>query len=565
MTPELTDTRRLTGPNLWLDGPGAIIEVAADDDALPDLVAAWREELRSLFDAVGWGEPEPVARLHAGGASLAFPGPIDVLYAACELNEAAWHAAVARVTGTEAPDRDETVARLKTEIAEERDDRWLDIEDEAASRDVPFLWDDDEFSVGLGPTATVWTTDALPDVADISWPKPKRIPTVLVTGTNGKSTTVRMLAAVLRAAGLTAGSTSTDGIHVGDEVVDTGDFSGPGGARTLLRRNDVEAAVLEVARGGMLRRGLPIDRADVSIVTNISEDHLGEYGILDLDDLAQAKLVVSKAVRRSGLLVLNADDEKLVQHAPDDVVIGWCSQDPDHWVVNEHVDRGGRAWVVREGWITEVTAARELPIVEVATVPATLGGAAQHNVANALSAVAAARRLEISPDVIARALAGFRGDTDDNPGRANVFTLGERTIVVDFAHNVAGMTAIAQTIERMPAERRLVMFGQAGDRPDDAIRDLAGAVWATSPDHVIAVEVPSYLRGREPGELPALIVDELIARGATAEAVATADSPLDGVRAALDWSRPGDVLLLMVLEQRDEVVAWLRDRGATPA
>ncbi len=564
MTVELIENRRLTGPNLLLDGAGAILDIAVDEATRDRVVDGWRRALAELSTAVGIDPPDPVVRVWRGGASLAFRAPIDVLYAACELSEAAWDEAVAGEDGGDAaPDRAEVVPRLRAAFDEEASAHLLELEDEAAAHAVPFLWDDDEVSVGLGPTAQTWPADALPVVDQIDWASHGRIPIVLVTGTNGKSTTVRMLATVLRAAGMTAGLTSTDGIHVGDEVVDTGDYSGPGGARMLLRHHGVGAAVLEVARGGLLRRGLPIERADVAIVTNVSEDHLGEYGVETLEDLAAAKLIVAKGVRRGGLLVLNADDPLLVEHAPDDVRLAWCSQDPDSFVVREHLDRGGRAWVADDGVIVELVGGRRTPIVAVADIPATLDGAARHNVANALGVVAAARRLEIAPSVIADGLASFRGDTDDNPGRANIFEVDGRTVVVDFAHNVAGITAIAQTLERMPARRRLVMFSQAGDRSDEAIRDLTRAVWATSPDRVIAAEVPNYIRGREAGEVPGLIVSELRSLGAGDDALATATSPLDGVRAALEWSEPGDVLLLMVLEQRAEAVALLR--GRTPA
>ncbi|MFP5310142.1 MAG: Mur ligase family protein [Actinomycetes bacterium] len=568
---EHLETRRLTGPNLLLDRAGAVTDVAvrADDgeqDVERRVALVWEAHATAWLDAVGWADELVAVRRWAGGVTLAFTAEIDVLYAACEVAEAAWATAATALTAggptPPAPPAEE-VARLRAAIAEEADPALLALRDAAEQADVAFLWDDDEVSLGLGRSARTWTRVEVPRPEAVDAATQGRVPVVLVTGTNGKSTTVRMLAHVLRHAGMSPGLTSTDGIVVGDEVVERGDFSGPGGARTLLRHTGVGAAVLEVARGGLLRRGLPLERADVSVVTNIAEDHLGEYGIVDTTDLAHAKLIVSKAVRRGGLLVCNADDPLLADLAPDDVQVGWTSQDPDSYVVRHAVDRGGRAWVVLDGVVTEVTSRRDVPVVAVADVPATLGGAARHNVANLLSAVAAARRLEVPVDVVASALATFRGDSADNPGRANRFSLDGATLVVDYAHNLAGVEAMVDTLAALPAQRRLVMIGEAGDRPDDLIARMVGALHAGGADHVVAVDLPSYLRGREPGEVPDLVRRTLLDLGVPPARVETAEDPLAGTRLLLEQLEPGDVALLLVLEQREEVVTLLRARGAT--
>ncbi len=562
---DVTDSRRLTGPNLLLHGAGAVIEVVVDGVGLDETVERWRHHVTDLCARVGLPAPRFGVRPHPGGAALAFSAPIDVLYAATDINDLAWQATVADVMGGGLPGVEGRVEALREELAKEANPALLALAEAAEERGVPLLWDDDEVSLGLGRAAKTWAWGDLPSPDDVEWDARQAVPVVLVTGTNGKSTTVRMLARVLRAAGIAAGLTSTDGIHVGDEVVDRGDYSGPGGARTLLRHAGVEAAVLEVARGGMLRRGLPVERADVAIVTNIADDHLGEYGIETLDDLAEAKLLLGRAIHDDGLLILNADDPMLVAHAPDDVPLGWTSLRSSNPVVAEHVEAGGTAWVVRDGEVVERTSAGDLGVVAVADVPATLGGAARHNVANVLGVVGAARRLGLEPATIAAGLRAFRGDGDDNPGRANVFDLDGARIVVDFAHNPAGMAAIAETAGRMPAKRRLVMFGQAGDRSDASIRDLVDTVWATAPDRIVAMDVPNYLRGRQPGEIPRLIAEHLGGLGAPPDVLDTAPSPLEGVRQALAWAEAGDLLLLMVLDDRQQALDLLREAGATPA
>lgn len=557
---ETSNSRRLTGPNLLQHGAGAAIDVTVDADVdVTGLVAAWESEVTRVLRALGEDVPTFAHRRFEGGVSLAFTAPIDRLYTMCEVNEAALAAAAdgGRVS-------DDVVAGLRVELADEVAPDWLALSRAANERGVPLLWDDDEFSLGLGRTARTWPVDGLPSTDAVDPDVHGAIPVVLVTGTNGKSTTVRLAATLVDAPGRRAGHTSTDGIRVAGELVEAGDWSGPGGARTLLRRNDVDVAILEVARGGMLRRGLPVDRADVAVVTNISDDHLGEYGIETVEDLAQAKLVVAKAIGPDGLLVLNADDPLLVAAAPAGVPTAWFTLDPSHPMVGEHVAAGGTALTVVDGIVVERRGTRETPVVAVADVPMTLDGAAAHNVANLLAAVAVARRLRVERDDIATRAATFRGDPDDNPGRANRFDLDGVQVLVDFAHNPAGMRAILSTAAAMPSDRRLVMFGQAGDRSVEAIDDLTRAVWATRPDHVIASEVPNYLRGRDPMSIPAQIRETLLAEGAPPARVTTAATPLDGARAALDWSRPGDLVVLMTLEMRDAVLTLLRARGATP-
>lgn len=576
----LVESRRLTGANLLLGSAGAILDVATGP-AAPDrsaVVDAWRRELTTLLDAVEWGEARFGHRAHRTGLSFAFAAPIDALYAACDLHEAAWARTVAALGGDvaqafsgaavdppgDARDMAALVDRLRRTIADEADPALMALRTAAAAHDVPLLWDDDEVSLGLGCHARTWPRDALPAPDAVDWPSRRGVPTVLVTGTNGKSTTVRMLAGVFDAHGWTAGSTSTDGIVVGGEQVAAGDWSGPGGARTLLRDERVEAGVLEVARGGLLRRGVPVEDADAAIVTNVADDHLGEYGIHTVDELADVKLLVGVSARRRGTLVLPADDERLVAKAPPGQRIAWISTDPDAPVVAAAVDRGGTCWVLDDDAVVEVGPTGREALFDVATVPATLGGAARHNVANVLGVTALARTLGVPAGTIATALGQFRSGPDDNPGRANLYTVGGATALVDFAHNPHGMTAILDTARRLPGDRLIVLMSQAGDRTDDDIAALARTVWEAGPALVVAADVPAYLRGREPGEVPRLIRTALREAGAADDQITVTPSPPEGVTVALSEARPGDVLCLLVLSEKEKARAVLDTAGATP-
>jgi cyanophycin synthetase len=564
---ELLDSRRLTGPGLLLDQAGAIIEIMVEDERREAVIAAWREAAERMLAAVGWGGERLAMRRHRGGASLAFTAPLDALYAATDLNEWAWSAATAARDDRwlEGPAFAAAAERLRAAIAEERRPGLLAIREAARARGVTFLVGEDEVSVGTGAGVACWPADELPAPSSIAWSEVRDVPIALVTGSNGKTTVVRLVAAVARAAGRAAGISSTEGVTVQGRTVAEGDFSGPEGARRVLRRRDVEVAVLETARGGLLRRGLPVERARAAVVTNIAADHLGEFGVSSLEELAETKLLVARAVNQGGRVVLNADDATLVRAAERvRAPIVWFSLDVASKVVARHLDAGGRAALLDGESLVLLggTGAREV-LSRVADLPIAAGGAARYNVANALAAAATAEGLGLPLDAVRETLCRFGLDPTDNPGRANVYERDGVRIVVDYAHNPHGIAALAAALERVPSKRRLVMIGQAGDRDDGAIREMARTTLALRPDRVVAKEMDAYLRGRALGEVPGIIADELRRAGLPADAVATVSGELAGVREALDWARPGDLLILALHQERGRVEGLLRSRGWT--
>jgi UDP-N-acetylmuramyl tripeptide synthase len=351
-------------------------------------------------------------------------------------------------------------------------------------------------------------------------------------------------------------------VLVGGKVVKEGDYSGPEGARRVLRQPKVGTAILETARGGLLRRGLTVERADVAVVTNVAADHLGEFGVQDLRQLAETKLLVTRAIGPGGRVVLNADDPVLVEAAPAvRAPIVWFSLDAGDEVMRRHTEAGGAAAVADGDALVLVSGSEREAVARVSDMPMAAGGAARHNVANALAAAAAAAGLGIPLDAIRATLLRFGRDPADNPGRGNLYQLGGIRVVVDYAHNPHGMAALAATLDALPSERRLVMIGQAGDRDDAAIRELARAALALRPDHVIAKEMDAYLRGRAPGEVPGLIADELRRAGMREGAISTPGGEVAGAREALEWARPGDLLVLTLHQERRKVIELLRDRG----
>lgn len=554
----LLDSRRLFGPNILWDRPGAVLDVAVPRERADQAVAAWQGAAADLLRAIGWDDELTRVRRWAGGATLAISAPVDTLFTATEVNEWALQAANAALGGPPAPRLEEAAATLRQQIALERKPALLALLRAARRNGVTFLADDEVVSVGAGTGSASWPIGELPSPADVDWAAIHDIPTVLVTGSNGKTTTVRLLSAVLTSAGRVTGMCCSDSVHVAGELIDRGDWSGPGGARKVLRDRRVQAAVLETARGGILRRGLALTRANASIITNVAEDHFGEYGIQDLAGLAEAKFVVTRVLGPAGRLVLNADDPTLVSRAMlATAAVIWISLDPHNPVLGPHLAQGGEAVVADGGEVLLLRPQRTTRITALADVPITLRGIARHNVANVLGVVALATALGLDAETIGRGLARFRGTPDENPGRLNLFELGGVTAVADFAHNPHGMNALVALAGTLPARRRLVLLGQAGDRDDLAIRDLARSAWGLRPDRIILKEMSDHLRGRAPGEISTLLEQELLGIGAPSDIIARAGSEYQAVIDALHWARAEDLLVLPVHAERERVLALL--------
>ncbi len=543
---EYLDARRLTGPNLLWDKPGSILDVRCDAREVEGLVDVWTRAVKRMLGTVGWGDEALCSRSLIGGVSLAFSAPIDALYAATEINEYAWRVIESAATGAPEPDFAEAADAIREEIAAEVNPPLLALADAASQHGVSFLWDDDHVSVGLGDGSATWPFRELPAPGALNWQRHHDVPVGIVTGTNGKTTTVRLATHIARDAGRNVGVSCTDWIAVNDRVIDRGDWSGPGGARNVLRQRDVDLAILEAARGGLLRRGLGVNKADAALITNISEDHLGDFGSQSLDELLDIKWVVSHAVEGSGTLVLNADDDRLVAKAesyPGRLV--WFSLDADSPKIDEHLRNGGTAYVLDGAILVRLRSGTRDVLCRDDEIPITLGGAAKHNVANALAAAALTDALGIALDDIRAGLKSV--SQDDNPGRCNVYDAAGVKILVDFAHNPAAMQSLFDMATALPAGRRLLAFGQAGDRPDDLIEELARAGWSIGLDAVVVSELASYHRGREHGEVFGVIRDELVRSGARPEQIHHFEEELESLDFALAWAKPGDLIIMLDL------------------
>ena len=502
------DSRRLTGGNLFFASTGAILEVvgATLDDSL---LAAWRSRVQRAAAALAWPRIEIAVRKHAGGTSLAMTAPADQLFLATEINEWAlcaslvehdptrWQhlegalAAAADGSASGAPpaadsvpviDETAALARFARLAAAQSRPGLRRLLDGATSRGLPYVLDEAELTLGVGTGGQSYALGALPEIDEVRWNELSDIPTAMVTGSNGKTTTVRLLAACARTHGWHAGYNCTDGVFLDDLVLESGDYSGPAGARRVLRDPRTRAAVLETARGGLLRRGLAVSRVHTAVVTNVSPDHFGEYGIDDLSGLADVKLSVAAVVAPNGLLVLNADDlllraragmlaERFGRCPP----LGWFALDADQPYLRDQASRGAPRCGVRKGRLWLGWRGEEHDLGLVAGMPLSMGGMALYNVANLAGAALGAIAMGIPAVAIAATFARFGADPGDNLGRMMRFELKGATILVDYAHNPDGLRGLLTVANglRQGRGRLGMLLGHAGNRQDAEIEAVA--------------------------------------------------------------------------------------------
>jgi cyanophycin synthetase len=513
-TVELVELRVLDGPNRFFTRPAVKLEFVGGEPGAADEVAASAGlAVRRLHNALGMPAPRITVRHSHDRTRTVVAYPWRRRTVGQAVGAAA--ARIARGTGVE-----------ERELASLR-------------------------AVAFGPRAAV--------------PRPT-IPVVAVTGTNGKSTTTRLIAHVASEAGMKVGMTNSDGIYVRGALVEAGDWTGYGGAGRIFAEHGLDLAVLETARGGILLRGIGYAANDVSVVTNISADHLGLQGIDTLDELAEVKAAIVRITRPTGWAVLNADDPRVwaMRRETRAGIYGY-SLDADALHLIDTLDGGGRAAVLERGWLVLRGAGRRpRRLVEAAELSVTFAGLASYNIANTLAAAAACDALDIPQAVISAGLRSFGLDAETNPGRLNLYERDGMLALIDFAHNEAGLTGLLEVCRSLAGRRGKVRlaYGTAGDRTDEILRGI-GVVAGQGADDLVICEKPHYLRGRDLDEMNAILRAGAV-EGGYAGTIEALPDELTALKTLVGRARRGDVCAVMTHVERAEIGAWLAADGFAP-
>ena len=400
-------------------------------------------------------------------------------------------------------------------------------------------------------------------VIDMLYPpgSPSRIPIVSITGTNGKTTVTRLIAHVLRGSGLTVGYTTTDGTYIQNQQIVQGDNTGPVSAQLVLKDPTVQVAVLETARGGIIRAGLGFDHCDIGIVTNIAADHLGLKDVNTLEDLARVKSVVPRAVSRRGHAVLNAEDPLVYKMR--EVVEGNCvyfSMDENHPNIKRQAEKGRTSCVLENGYVTILKGKWKVRIEKVANIPLTYGGRAEFMIQNVLAATLACFVHGVSLEDLRVGLTTFNAGTAQTPGRLNFVEVGDATVLMDYAHNPAGLRGLTTFINKLPNKYRTVVLNGTGDRRDDDIREFA-KIAADNFDRIV-IRAGHYLRGRSEEEMFNLL-QEGIAQSENNPQVRIIPDSRTAIHHAIKHARKNELVVTLadlvpndigfVQEYRDEV------------
>ncbi len=560
---EIRDLRALEGPNFYYGQPAVKLQTWSDRDIRRELngtIMTWAQVTGMVIGALQQEQVE-----QDGGFLLltTFITPLP------NVGERIAAAAVQDLQAAERQDPEYNHDDLLFELVrmrqrEEPPLALLQVYAEARARELPYIpREDGRVMLGSGSRGFIFDPSGLSLglSVDIPWDRLGRIPVIAVTGTNGKTTTVRLCAHVLRAAGMRVGYTDTDAITIDGQQVEQGDWAGFSGARRVLANPQVDVAVLETSRGGILRRGLGFDVCDVSVITNVAADHLGELGIETIEEMARVKGVIALVTRPDGRVVLNAGDERL--HEIEQYItapIMWFSRRPDNPVLSAHLQAGGdAAWT--DGSTIHVRfdgAQTDFPLND---LPIVVDGAAVHNVENVLAAAAACAALGVDMRTITAALQTFGASAIDNPGRLNIFKHDANTVVLDYAHNEAAVRALIAFGRRLQAEsggHLLLILGGPGDRSDAQIL-VQGRIAGEAASLLVLHEEERYLRGREPGETTTLYRQGALEGGLAPEHILSFPDELTALQHALDVAHPHDVILAAAHARRDEMVATLRD------
>lgn len=392
--------------------------------------------------------------------------------------------------------------------------------------------------------------------------KPKNIPIVSITGTNGKTTTTRLISHVLKKMGNCVGMTCTDGIYLNDKCIHKGDDSGFDSAKTILMNNEVDIAVLETARGGLVRRGLAYNLADVGIITNVTNDHLGLDGINSIEELSFTKALVGEAVKKNGVVVINADDKysKTIINRFEAEKI-YFSKFKDNPLIQENISNGKTAVFIEDNKICVVNDNRKYEIVSIKELPISYAGKLEYNIENAMAACAGLVGLNIDYCMISKGLMDFKLNSDNNRGRFNMYDYGGRKVILDYAHNIEGYKSVMSSLKKMKNGNNLIgVIGIPGDRKDD-IGYAIGEICAKNLDKIIIKEDKDK-RGRKSGEVAAILEKAILKTNKNTNLKICLDE-VKALKYAIEISEKDDIIIVFY-EKLDSLLEIVKEEPKEP-
>ncbi|QIW11094.1 Mur ligase family protein [Francisella sp. LA112445] len=549
-------SRRLVGPNLFFKETGTVLDVPLVKNR-EELTKLFYQEAEKFLPALGWEQIKITHKFFNNGVRFAFIAPVDITMPACDVIDFAWLSAREGFETGKFKSIEEAKKELMPAIDEDKNLTYRKLYELAKSKGFNAFRDKNKAFIGSGTGC--YEFDLTKDsIDDIKWKDIYDIPAVIVTGTNGKTTTVRLTDYICRIAGKVTGYTSTDWVKVNDELIDEGDYSGPTGHQFVLTNKKVEVALLESARGGLLKRGLIETFVNAAAVTNVSADHLGEDGIETVAELAEAKSIVFRTMGKGSHAIINLDNAYMKERFDtldcDKIVV---TQNPQDHNMEYYLSKADYACIVENGNFVWVDGDSKTTIIPVADAPLTVRGFAKHNIENAMIAVCLSFKLGIDLDTVAKALKSYTNDTKVNRGRANIFEWDNKVAVVDYAHNEAGIDALLNMMKAYDkGGKTYLMIGTTGDRKY-LIPGINDVILKHNIDFIVLKETEMYLRGAEPMELPLLIRKDLDDKGFDISKTYVSHGELEGVKYIVDKLEDNDMAILCCQAEVADVIEYL--------
>lgn len=554
---------RLLGQNRFFAVAGSIMDISLSEVNNQEIANLYIKELDKVLEKLPIKEYEIKQLVFPEGINIALRYPYDLLMTACEILDWVWLEVVDNLD-KELPIRTQKGIDIFTQMIEENQRIILrKIYNKALEKKVNFFIHKDWIVLGSGVSQFRVKQHKITKLSDIPWKKIANVPMVLITGTNGKTTTTRLTEFICRKSGLKSGYCSTDWVMVGGRKVAEGDLSGPTGHQYVMMHPKLEVAVLEAARGGIVKRGLMPNYAQVATVTNIAYDHIGQNGINTLTDLANAKAVVYDGLADDGIAIVNLDDEHIMSLDIKNIK-SYISTKLSETDIVEYLTEDNYVVYLDNEIVTLQTLKHKHHIINIKKVPLTVHGLATYNYENTLHAVALSYGIGIKIDDIKYGLKKFGADDKSNFGRWNYYKSKRHGhLVVDIAHNPAGLDNILTLANGFKQLHNLtgrigLMYGNTADRRD-TIPEIAAIINKHNVDFVVIKEFQESLRGSELGEMPQVFYDELIKQGYASEKIKVIPNEYEAVQYILSESKQDDFTLLCSHELINDVSKLLRD------